>query len=133
MPSFSQIVSLLLALSPILVPLMVIVYQYVAARIQPALKQHPVLLELVDSVVQGVEQEFAGAVGAEKKQAALTMLVGLCKHYGITIDPSLLSVLIESYVYQMNQYQHRPSSPSSAPAPAPESQSQVPAPSQAQG
>lgn len=127
--SFSQVVSVLLALSPILVPVMVIVYQYIAAHIQPALKQHPVLMQLVDSVVTGVEQEFAGAQGAEKKQAALTMLVELCKHYGISIDPSLLSVLIESYVYQMKQYQGFSSLKPAEPAPT--SQEQIP--TQAQG
>jgi hypothetical protein len=74
----------------------------------PAAKQSKIMAQ-INKAVQSVEQvttaNTANATSANKKALALQFASTLLKDIGVTLDTNVLSMLIESAVYVINQTQ----------------------------
>jgi LL-H family phage holin len=67
--------------------------------------QYSLLLAVVESVVQGLEQEFKGesGKGTTKKEQATTFVKEYCEKHNIDMSDEQISALIESAVYGINE------------------------------
>lgn len=67
--------------------------------------QYGLLLAVVESVVQGLEQEFKGesGKGTTKKEQATAAVKDYCTKHSIDISDTQIDALIESAVYGINE------------------------------
>lgn len=82
--------------------------------------QHDLASTLVGQVVAAVEQLYSNAPagsGAAKKAEAERLAADLLAHFGISIDQTLLNVLIESAVAGLSAGQGAMAAPAPVPAP----------------
>lgn len=100
-PSLAQVVTVLVALSPILGIILPFFYQLLMGKL-PA-QQRVLLQELVQAGVKAAES--LNAPGDAKKQIAVESIAALCKEFGINASNSAISTLIEAAVYEMHQVQ----------------------------
>lgn len=126
-PSLEEVVSVIVALSPLFAILIPYLYQLLTGSLSA--KNRALVNELVDTGVNVAEQIGAGMPGDKKKQIALNSIENLSAHYGVKLDPAITSDLIEAAVGLMNQYKApAEKAPTNVPSPA-----SPPDPSQANG
>lgn len=67
--------------------------------------QYGLLLAVVESVVQGLEQEFKGesGKGTTKKEQATAAVKEYCEKHNIDMSDTQIDALIESAVYGINE------------------------------
>ena len=104
--TLEQALAILTPAMPFLLALAAALYQGLLQRLPAA--QHTQLANIASTVVSGVEQ--ASSVGAmssaDKKTAAVTAVTSIAKAAGLGkfASPTLVNMLIEAAVYEMNQY-----------------------------
>lgn len=97
--NINQLLEVLIALSPVLVPAALSLVGYILSKLPQA--QQAMIHTFAMDVVRAVEQLGAGKSNTEKKAMAVQLLYNLLKHYGINANPQLLDTLIESCVNQL--------------------------------
>lgn len=101
--SFQNVIVLLGLVLPLLVPVGGALYQLFLHHL-PA-NQRMELESVVQTVVSGVEQGLAGQSPDAKKQAAVSAVSLLAKQFHLNLNPSVVGMLIEAAVYELNQSQ----------------------------
>lgn len=105
--SETQILTIITALTPLypfLFALAAALFKWLITKL-PKDRQAEVD-RVVQTVVQGVEQQFgAASSGSEKKQMAVTMINTILASMNITVEPALTNAMIEAAVYALNQSQ----------------------------
>jgi len=56
--------------------------------------------KIVKHAVQSVEQKLALASGEEKRKAAEEAIYTMANFFGITLDPAVVSTILESFVWE---------------------------------
>lgn len=102
LPNLSQIVTIIVGLSPILAIILPFLYQLLMSKL-PA-RQRALLQEVVQAGVKAAEQSHAP--GDVKKQMAIQSIATLCKDFGINASDGAISALVEAAVYEIHQLQH---------------------------
>lgn len=100
-PNLAQVITVLVALSPILGIILPFFYQLLMSKL-PA-QQRTLLQELVQAGVKAAES--LNAPGDAKKQVAIESIAALCKEFGISASDAAISTLIEAAVFEIHQLQ----------------------------
>lgn len=103
--SLNDVVTLLGAALPVLIPAGIALYHLLVSKL-PANQQNA-LNEIVGTVVSAVEQQAqAGQIAPDaRKAAAVNLVEAIAKQFGVSqyASPEVISALIECAVFEMNQ------------------------------
>jgi len=104
--SDTQILEVIITLLPIIIALCAAGYQYMLAGL-PERKRTLVAI-IVNDVVKGVEQAYGVLEGTTKKNEAVRLTTVILKDLRISVNPDMVSSLIEAAIYSIHQYQQKP-------------------------
>lgn len=95
-------VALVSALLPLALAVAGFLYQVLLHHL-PA-NQQAMLSSLANSVVSAVEKQHAGENSATKKAAAVDAINALAKAFHLSVNSTLVNMLVEAAVYEMDQF-----------------------------
>lgn len=99
--SLENVVSMVVAASPLLAILLPYLYNLLAGNLSA--KNRELVKQLIAAGVNVAEQTGSAMAGEDKKKLAMAAIDNLSKFYGVKVDPNVASDLIEEVVSVMNQ------------------------------